>query len=161
MSVSTDGQICYGVAFPEEWEFPWMGDEYSNDIHDWWRTVCGFKPPFEIFNDKEEWIEPRPSDEKVEEYWDVIRKFDKEHPVPEVEVVNYCSCNSPMYIIAVKSSYRYNSRGYPEAFSPSDLTVTDKDRDSLLDFIGKYCMDGGEKDELKIEPKWYLSSYWG
>src|SRR5437868_783086 len=98
MSVSTDGQIGYGVIFEDGCEFPW-GD---SDPEQWWRNECGFKSSF------------------------------------PVELVNYCSGDYPMYMLAVPSSILSNSRGYPEEFDPIKLVVTDKEKAPLIDFCKKY-----------------------
>lgn len=53
MSTSTDGQICFGVVFEEDYEFPW---DDENNFEKWWQTVNGFKPSFEIYDDKGEYL---------------------------------------------------------------------------------------------------------
>ena len=45
VGTSTNGQLCYGTAFVEDFEFPW-GD---GEIEYWWTyTVHGFKHSFEL-----------------------------------------------------------------------------------------------------------------
>ena len=42
MGVSTDGQICFGIAFEECTEFPWDSEEYDGDIDAWWLSLSSF-----------------------------------------------------------------------------------------------------------------------
>jgi hypothetical protein len=72
-----------------------------------------------------------------------------------VELVNYCSNEYPMYIIAIDSSCTNARRGYPKEFNPQDLTISDEDRILLIEF----CKELGIK--FSGGPAWYLSSYWG
>lgn len=169
MGVSTDGQICFGIKFEEGHEFPWDGEQWGGDIEDWWtRGVCGYKNPFEIFDasgnylphielikGKYQFDHPKPREEVTNAYYDPLFAFQKSHPVP-VKIVNYCSSDYPMYMLAVPETCKENSRGFPEEFDPAALTVTDEQRQALLDFCKTHGIDIGEET-----PKWWLSSYWG
>ena len=82
MSTSTDGQICYGIAFEEGFEFPWDADEYDGDIEEWWTVgILGFRRSFEMFTSQGEWIGgvewPQ---EKCDEYYDERRRFEEARP---------------------------------------------------------------------------------
>lgn len=149
MGQSTNAEISFGIAFEEDYEFPWSGE----DIGDWWRNQSGFKHSFEIYNDEGNYIDGKePSAEVVSRYLAEQWEFDKLHPLP-VELVNYCSGDYPMYIISVPQVGRLARRGYPVTFQPSDLVVTDEQVKTLIEF----CKNAG----LEGEPSWYLSSYWG
>jgi len=155
MSVSTDGIICHGIYFEEDFQFPWHNDEFDYDIGDWWiHEVCGFKSPVEMWNDDGQLrtdIEISKEDFKL--YYDSKREFSKDHPIP-VELVRTASDSCVEFIIAVPGSKLSASRGYPNTFDPNSLVVTDEQREALVEFCKKYLgVDG--------EPKWYLSSYWG
>jgi len=151
MGVSTDGQICFGNVYEEEFEFPW-GDN-DEGIEGWWRSQNGFVDS--IHDEKGDWINGvKPTDEQYREYWKSQREFDAIHPLP-VALVNYCSGEYPMWIIAVPSSCRSNSRGEALAFDPSELTVTDAEVEALKEFCVKYELIPAEG------PGWYLTSYWG
>ncbi len=155
MSVSTDGQISYGVAFDEDFEFPWS-EARESDIAAWWiYDVLGFKHSTEIYADtKSGYVgDVKPSEDVIDSYYKEKREFENAYPLP-VEVVNYCSGDYPMYILAVPSTVKNASRGSPETFDPKELTVTDAERDALL----KFCADHGIIHE---EPAWMLTSYWG
>jgi len=146
MGESTDGQLCCGIMFEDYFEFPW--DDENVELDEWWREVnnCQVESPFT------EWgYKPGVTDSG--DYWDQLRQWDKENPIP-VELVNYCSGDCPAWILAVPSSVRSCSRGDPLKFDPTDLIVTLGEVRKLL----KFC----EQFKIKAtEPAWYLSSYWG
>lgn len=156
MGVSTNGQLCYGIKFEEDFEFPWGAEEFDGDITEWWRSVNGYVNP--NFNPYTEAGEYKPGvtreDPRVDEYFKHSRDWDAAHPVP-VGLVNYCSGDYAMYILAVPGVGLSNRRGYPEEFDPSALKVSDEQRAALLEFCKTHKI---EHDE---EPKWWLSSYWG
>lgn len=156
MSVSTDGQICFGILFEEDTEFPW-DIEHDGDIEAWWRSVNGYEPPFELYTSEGGYVNGvKPSADKITEYYAIQRKFMEEHPLP-VEVVNYCSGDYPMYILAIPQSYKRNSRGYPEEIDFTQLMECEKYKEELINFCTNFdIIEGADAD-----PKWYLSSYWG
>lgn len=157
MSTSTDGQICYGILFPEDYEFPWSTNEYEDDIDNWWRDVNGYVNPVESPFDDEGEYKPGYSqnDPRIHEYFKGPDAWDKVNPLP-VELVNYQSDECPAYILAVPSTVKIANRGYPVAFGPGiELVVSGEDRQALIDFCSKYGL------EVDAPPSWYLSSYWG
>jgi hypothetical protein len=158
LGVSTDGQICFGIKLEEGVELPWDQDEWENDIETWWRDgVCGYKPPFEMFDAAGEWIGGKEWPmEKRKEYYSHRDQFELSMPKLPIELVNYCSANCGMYIIAVPGTVNSCSRGYPQAFGPGDLEATEDQRLLLLEFCRKYEIEIGDE-----QPKWWLSSYWG
>lgn len=160
MTTSTDGQICYGMLFEEDFQFPWDEkhpewiDFYQGDIEDWWIRLNGYKPLFQMFDENENWFNfTRPSKEEIGRYNQHKRKYKIDNPLP-VELVDYCGNEYSMYIVAIKSSVIIARRGYPVSFIPSNLVINKQDEEFLIRFIKEY---------LKIEPnlKWYLSSFWG
>ena len=42
MTVSTDGEICYGWLFEENYQFPWDDEVYLKDENEWWMVVRNF-----------------------------------------------------------------------------------------------------------------------
>lgn len=153
MTVSTNGQIAYGIVFDEGYEFPWSAEESEDDIQDWWRRVNGFKQSFELFDAEGNFINGVEDKTKTSAYFDEQREFDKARPLP-VELVNYCSCDCPMYMLAVPNVGETARRGYPEKFKPEALSVSPKQHQALMDFIKKYIPECDE------EPGWYLTSLW-
>lgn len=133
MGISVNGQLCYGVAFAECFEFPW-GDR---DIEDWWTyTVHGFKHSAELFDHYEE-----------------RRAFDVKHRMPVV-LLNYWSGDYPMYVVAVPSTVRIGYGGAPTTVDPASLVVTDDERAALLKFFDDYGI------ETSTAPAWLLTSCW-
>ncbi len=153
MSTSTDGRLCYGIAFEEDFEFPW-GD---SEIDDWWTyTVHGFKHSFELFDADGNYLNGRePSKEASRRYFDERRAFDAGVPKIPVELVNYCSGDYPMYALAVPGTVRTSSRGSQTSIDPASLTVSDDERAGLLKFLADHGI------EAPADPAWLLTSYWG
>ena len=157
MGVSTDGQICYGIRFEDEFQFPWDAEEWEGDIEAWWvEHVNGYRPPFRLYDEKGEYLNGvKPSKETLDAYFNPLWEFKKSHPVP-VELVNACSGDYPVWILAAKGLTITANRGYPQSFEPSSLVATGKKTVELIEFCEKYDIEtGGE------EPKWWLSSYYG
>jgi hypothetical protein len=155
VTVSTNGQICFGILFEEGFEFPWDVPDYDRDIDEWWLMKAnGYKPSFELFNKEGEYLtKGKPAQDVIEKYFDERRKFIKDKPLP-VALVNYCSVDYAEYILAVPSSRMHARRGYPVSFEPEALRVTVED----IAVLKKFCGDHGITYEG--EPKWYLSSLW-
>ena len=155
MSVSTDAQICYGIAFEDGFEFPWDDDEQYDDIDDWWLHVLGFSRSFEIYDVYGEYLGGvEPSSERIEQYYQEQRDFENISPKLPVKLVVHCSGDFPMYILAVPRSCLRASRGYPEQFDFAPFSVTKAEREALLEFCKTYEI------ECADEPHWWLSSYW-
>jgi len=146
MSISTNGQICFGVIVDE---LPWEDE----DIESWWLDVQGYEPSFKLYESGEYVDGVKPPDDKIEEYFAHKFDFQERHPLPVV-LINYCSGDCPMYILAVPSSVRSAHRGYPEPFDPVELKVEQNEVDKLLQFCDDHGIERGW-------PRWWLSSYWG
>lgn len=157
MGQSTNGQICFGINFEEGYEFPWDAEEFEGDEEKWWLKINGYKPSITPFGEDGDYL-PNLTEKEKEEMSDAwykeLSEFREAHPLP-VELVNTCSLEYPMYIIAVSSTCRIARRGYPQEFNPKDLIVNIGDVIALE----KFCKDNNIKYEGK--PQWYLSSYWG
>lgn len=156
MGVSTDGQLCYGILLEEEGEFPWDVDEHDNDFEEWWLVgICGFKHSFELFDEKGNWIEPRQSSDVEDKYFKEQRDFEKSHKCPYT-LVNVCSGDYPIYMLALEDTLISASRGTPELIKFDELRGISQEEDSdLLSFCEKYNIP------YEGESGWYLSSYWG
>ena len=156
MTVSTNAQICYGVLFEEGYAFPWDAEKWDGNVDKWWLyDVCGYVNPFELYDESGNYINGvEPSKEKIDQYHTAYRIFEKDHPLP-VKLVNCCSGNYPIYILAIPESYIVVCRGYPQVISASMLVKDKENRKILLHFCGEYQL------EYKSGPAWWLSSYWG
>ena len=155
MGQSTDGVISFGVTCEEDTEFPWDKGDCEEDLVAWWRELQGFKdihhPWTPEGNFAEGWSE---GDPRFAEYFAHRNQWLKAHPLP-VHLENYCSGDCPMYAIVAPGTVRRCTRGYPETFVPSDLSVTGAQRDDLLAFLRKHQI------EHYGDPRWLLTSYWG
>jgi hypothetical protein len=142
--------LYYGVVFDEGFEFPW--DTWGEE--DWWiEEIVGWKPPVELYDKDGNYINGfEPSKEDHEKYYASLRKAREENPFP-VKLINYCSGDCPMWMIAVGQGYRA-SRGYPEKINPELLVVSTEEVEILQGFIEKYI-------GAYSAPGWYLTSYWG
>jgi hypothetical protein len=87
----------------------------------------------------------------IEDWW---KNFNEDVECP-VEIVNVCSCDYPIHILAVKGSVRTCSRGYPTDIDMNTLlsSVGAKKHQELLEFCNKYKIDTDEET-----PKWWLGS---
>lgn len=152
MGTSTDGQLCYGIMFEKDTEFPW--DEHPSGFEEWWLEQCGYEDLFEMFDERGQWVDPKPSEERQKEFWDHRKRFREQFPEPVV-LVNYCSDTVAMYILAIPRTEIRAWRGYPETLVPGELTVTPEEREALISFCKRFGI------EVPSDPAWYLSSYWG
>lgn len=163
MGVTTNGIICFGISYPEDYEFVWDKKPYD-EIDDWWlREIQGYKNPFEIYNEKGGWLNGvTASESRKDEYYNVKREFEKTmEPLP-VELVIHCSFDYAMYMVSVKGSVIEAYRGSPKVFNPKTMEIPTNDVLNLIEFCDKYCKPIGEYDEpVKLEPHWYLCSLWG
>jgi len=160
MGVSSNGHICYGIVFNEDYKFPWNCDKYEGDIDLWWiYEICSYTDPFELWDETGNYVGGiKPSEDKIDEWYKVRREFEKEHPVP-VSLVNYCSGDYPMYILAIPDTYVSCSRGGPVKFS-MDKKVYAHEAQGLVNFCEKYCQPQDEYYEFpEMTPEWYVSSY--
>jgi hypothetical protein len=161
MGNNATSRIVYGIQFEEDYEFPWS--ETDGDIEDWWvEKICGYKPPFEIFNEFGEFLNGiEPPEEKIDEYFEHKGLFQQQNPLP-VAVENYCNYDQPMYIIALPKRFAWSEWGEPEIIEPSKLAITEEERQTVIDFCGKYCQPQNDYDKLpEMNPQFYLISFWG
>lgn len=129
MGQSTDGILVYGIQVSEEEKPEFLGE------HD----------DFEYFVCAELGL-PSHGDEGYD--YKVIAAAVAEYPVT---LVQHCSYEYPMYILAVNGTETTARRGYPQEIESLDV---DQDRrEALVAFAEKHGIDG--------EPKWLLCSMWG
>ena len=110
MGQSTDAKIAFGVDFGEDTEFPW--NAYDGEITEWWRELHGFVSPVPT----PDWSSARNRtpeyDAQCSAYFKAQRDWDAAHPIP-VDVIDHCSGDYPMTILAVPGTLTTASRGYP------------------------------------------------
>ena len=168
MGQSTDGQISFGVKFPEGFEFPWDEHDDDGDAEEWYRGIFGYKPPFEMFDKAGEWLGGKKApQEKIDKYFAHQRKWEEANPLP-FELVNYCSADCPMWILAVLGTVVTANRGYPKELNTHMFleNVDPGKVKALRDFVDKHIPflpeDWEHDDDFDVELpiKWWLSSDW-
>lgn len=154
MGTSTDGQLSYGIMFEEGFRFPWDAEEFDGDIGDWWKHVKGFVNPIESPWDEDGQYRPgyHENSPEIGKYFEHQHAWAVANPLP-VEIVNYCSYDAPMYILAIK--HFENSRGYPHKIDVNQLLIAEQETETLMAFIKEFHID------TEDEPQWWLSSFWG
>lgn len=148
MGISSDGIIAFGYAVGEDFEFPWE----DGDIDEWWKKVNGFKDlyePYSIDGYAEGWSS---DDSRFSEYFAHRHKWEDAYPMP-FELVNYCSCDYPIYALIVNGSKIRCNRGYPVKFDPNTLGASLKEYNKFLKFLRDFNI------EVMGEPEWMLMSY--
>jgi hypothetical protein len=150
MGVLIDGQLSYGIAFDEGFEFPWS--EFEN-IAEWWKLVRGLS--IESIYDDQGDFKPGLSfgSDEVARYYQELRAWEEANPLP-VEVVTHFSRDYPMHILAALSESA--RRGYPTAIDTEFITNTAEARQRLLAFLAEFDIDCGGR-----EPEWLLTCYVG
>ncbi len=155
MGVSTNAEINYGIVFEEDFEFPWSDEKYEGDIGEWWLDANGYKPPFEPYTKDGNYAPGfKEKDPRLDEYYEHLRKWMAANPIG-VELVNYCSGDCPMHMLAIVGLGMVANRGYPTLIDPSKLAVDEAAIDKLMAFCAKWGIETDGK------PGWYLTSYWG
>lgn len=156
MGTTTNGQLSYGIKFEEGFEFPWDAEPWNGDHENWWKDMNGFENPHESpFTAQGNWREDLPEGEREKLFtkWNkFISDWEDKNPFP-VTLVNYCSDNCEMFILAVKGFE--NRRGYPMKIEPADILPDAVKGAELIKFCRDYDID------FENGPEWYLSSYWG
>lgn len=150
MGVSTDAILCYGIAFEEDHEFPWISPD--NDAEIWYYEVIKeYVPLHRLYDDNGTYLEDTPQEVQQAE-WDHYREFKEQNPMP-FEVVRHCSNEYPMYILAVPGTVKKASRGYPK-----EIGALHVDGEAFKNFAAFLKVHGIVTD---FNPQWLLASYWG
>jgi hypothetical protein len=126
MGVSTDGILVFGIDLDEE------QPEFMDGYDDWWH-----------FTDVVGGVEDAD--------YAIRSKLREEFPV---DLVQHCSYDYPMYILAVNGTERRNNRGYLTEINPEDMIIPQEKIDKFKAFCEEYGIEWQE-------PKWYLISMWG
>lgn len=156
MGVSTNAELNFGVLLGEEDEdaFPWIGENFD-EFESWWRKTQGFKSSVQPFNSSGDYMPGvHGKSPIVRQFFDEQHAWDAANP-PPVALVNYCSSECSMVMLAVPGIGHSARRGYPTLIDPASLTVTQEQVQALL----KFCEDYGIT--FAGEPGWFLTSYWG
>jgi hypothetical protein len=139
--------ICFGIVLDNETEYPW-----SDDIEDWWfNAVCGYIPPFRVFDEKGNFLNGI-QDEKCDEYYNHKNGFKKAHPLP-VELIYQGYGDEPSPILSVLKT-KLSTEWDAALEIPYHLEVKEENLKAFTEF----CKTHLNTDE---KPKWLLSAYYG
>jgi hypothetical protein len=156
------GNISYGVAFDEDFEFPWDAEPWEGDIEHWWLDVSGYVNPHEYPYDERGNYKPGHCAHTADPYWDARSGWRKDNPLPIVLLVCH-SHDYGSYILAARNTVDYAHEGGPVAIDPALMTVEQEDHDALIDFIHDYCIYPLGMNDVPIvddpDPTWYLSAH--
>lgn len=138
MGISSNGVLAFGFDLGEDLSETGLKPD---DEGDW---------EFEDLIAKEAGIEPW-SENAAEDRYD--RKKTAIAACP-VDLVQHCSFDYPMYILAVRGTYLTASRGYAEKIAPEFINVPPEN----IEKAKKWCDDHRIKWQ---EPSWILASLYG
>jgi hypothetical protein len=130
MGVSTDAKLVFGINIGEEWIIPDPWNGMSSDDDDYWSTELAH------------FIEATTDPEN-----------------PEVEIEYYCSCDFPLYIIAVPGTTICAPRGYIEVIEPErldDMMIQEDAYKRYTEWCEKYLPEPYNQHD----PAWLLCSMW-
>jgi len=141
MGQSTDGIIAFGFDLGEDLsehgDLDQIDEEFEGDEDAFFEAALGIPA----------YGEPgRPSYAEIEELKKAL----------PVQIIRHCSGDYPMYFLALPGTKKEASRGTPEAFDVTELSVST----TAVTAFMKWCEDHGI--EVPEEgPRWHLFSYWG
>jgi hypothetical protein len=152
MGMSASGIIAFGIPldeddalFPEieEGDDPEYASGFSEEnFEKWIAEQAGIIAP------QEEWVQGS-KNTAWSYYWDRQRKAVAEFPI---EVVAHCSCDYPLYIIALRGTVMKAWDGEPrDIMLPS---IPAEKVQMLIDFCAEHGIKGAA-------PRWLLTSNWG
>ncbi len=75
--------------------------------------------------------------------------------MPPFHVVNYCSSECPLWILAIPGTVQTASRGFPETVLPLEVNA------DALERFEAFVATLDVKPDEENEAQWLLCSYWG
>lgn len=141
MGVSTNAILVFGIDLGEELPESWIKseDEDEFDFDNYLAEKAGHPPWREDMSEPERQLR-----------WKNIREIVGSSPV---SLLIHCSCDYPMYILAVNGTEISASRGYPEEILDSNLSVDQVRIQKFKEWVINSGIGWSE-------PKWYLCSMW-
>jgi hypothetical protein len=138
MTVSTGGQIGYGVVCEEDASFLGNKNHLTTLTHGGDIFTATSRPLGFMANTLAE----RGEESVIDEYFDHREAWQKEHPLP-VEIQNVCSADCPQYLIAAVGTTINCNRGYPTEISKEALEVSEEAKAALMDFLTWHNIEYG------------------
>ena len=159
MGSSVDGKLSYGAIFNKDTEFPWNKKEFGYNIDDWWlKDVLGWKPPFKLYDENGEYVNPEITKGKVEGYYNSMIELRDKNPIP-VGIAYYGFFeymeNDEVMLTVGKTISSYGGEPTRIDISILDKMVTYKQIGELVEFCKKH---------LGCEPKeigWFMTANYG
>lgn len=159
MGMTSRAKLIYGVDLGDEndgVELPWNAEFIEDDIDAWWRSIKGYKPPFEMFDAAGSWLPGMESQkDKQREYYNHRYAWEAENPCPvELEWLGH-----PDYaakVLTVKGSNTFESE-WSEATEINLLVLSETSRMEAT--LQAFCAEYGITP-LK-GPCWILGAYYG
>lgn len=152
MGCDISGQINFGIAFGEGFEFPWDDEKYDG-IESWWMDIHGYVPLYKPFtpegNYAEGWTHHDP---RFGEYFTHQGEWMEKNPIP-VEVDSFGTGDYSLYMI-ILPKVGLGTSWDATKFDPKQLVVSGEQVKVITDFLDKYEI------EYEDEPAWLLSSYY-
>jgi hypothetical protein len=142
MGQSTDGIVAFGFNLGEELPGAWVdeeGDSGGFDFEEFVLAQAGVKYPDGEFKRND----PR---------WDTYRKAREEALAAcPAKLVTHCSCDYPMFFLAVNVTETSASRGSAEEFDPKTPSA------DQIKALKTFCKQHGIEWQT---PKWHVFSLW-
>lgn len=144
MGCNLNGQIHFGVAFEEYFEFPW-----GYDIDEWWAKIHNYVPLHQPYTPQGGYAEGWSRDDpRIKEYYQHQRDWFKANPLPVV--LEYCGTGDCSSTIIALPNKGLSVDWEATSFDPASLVVTDEEIQSIKGFLAKYEIDHDE------DPAWLL-----
>ncbi len=143
--------IFFGVILANEdfhpLDAPWDKDGFSCE-KDWWRHIKGYKPSFEIFDERGEWLGGvKPSEEVIDRFCAERRQWFEQNPLP-FDTIKLGSDKFDCTALEVPNSGHIASQFEPWDFDPTKLVVTP----DAVSALKQFCKEHG----IDQEPRWHL-----
>lgn len=154
MGMSVDAAISFGL-FVNVGDYLWdeekEEDRYPDfDVDDfWYNIVCGYKPPFEVWNKKGERLEGIMQDD-IDAFYVKFNNFKIKHPNP-IGVQYIWNSEHDELVLTYEEFTQTCADGGPEEVNLENLK---KDTAKATEVLKHFC------EKMKIpfkEPKWYMT----
>ncbi|MHC4121838.1 MAG: hypothetical protein ACYSWO_30575 [Planctomycetota bacterium] len=155
MGSHPDATICYGIAFNEDYEFPWEEGDLES-FEEWWLKEQGYVNPHPFPYTPDGQRKSGITREDAMVYHGHKRTWLKENP-PPVRLVTGYSSDYPFYVLAVPGTVDTAHEGGPLPIDPNLMVVTTEERLALIGFCATYV----DPEADKWISGWLLTAYYG